>query len=309
MSRDPDERPFGWGLGECLWSPGRKPNGSRWGYWETMLQVCKGDVVFHLAGHAGDWAFVGFSTAAGESFTTDNNPDKRQGDYRVDLANFTPFEEVVLLAEVFEKKGQRLGEYLAKNKGQKGSVDYRLLFYVKQSNKLQCQNGGYLTMLDDELLNILFGVRVQNSTQGVTVVAPHSKAGAELKLAAVRIGQRDFSQNVRANFGGKCCFPGCEVADERFLVGAHIARWSDVEELRGKTDNGLCLCLFHDKAFEIGSFTLDKNLCVSLGEGDNQEWLAKLLSPATGNQIRTAAIPPSVEALGHHWARHNFDFS
>ena len=50
MTRTPELRPKGWGLGDCLTSPQRKGNGSRWGFWETMLDIKKGDVIFHLKG-------------------------------------------------------------------------------------------------------------------------------------------------------------------------------------------------------------------------------------------------------------------
>ena len=44
------------------------------------------------------------------------------------------------------------------------------------------------------------------------------------------------------------------------MVGSHIARWADNEELRGNTDNGLCLFLQHNRAFEKGFYTLNSEL-------------------------------------------------
>lgn len=61
---------------------------------------------------------------------------------------------------------------------------------------------------------------------------------------------------------GQARFPDCDVSDPRFLIGSHIARWADNEKLRGNLGNGLCLCLIHDKAFEVGLYTRDEPLAV-----------------------------------------------
>lgn len=86
------------------------------------------------------------------------------------------------------------------------------------------------------------------------------QTGERIRELRVREGQQRFSDNVRGNYSGRCCFPHCPIVEQHFLIGAHIARWSDVPHLRGKVSNGLCFCLMHDKAltYNVADGTLAK---------------------------------------------------
>lgn len=157
--------------------------------------------------------------------------------------------------------------------------------------------------MDDNLYSIIFG-------KADTVPEPRSvlssaKTGETSASFTARKGQVDFSENVRKNFDHRCCFPGCNVTDRSFLVGSHIARWSDHPDLRGETSNGLCLCLMHDKAFEIGLFTLDSECKVRL----NREMLTKysentkMILDSESKPISKHSHPISADALSKHWTR------
>ncbi len=50
MSRDANHGGPGWEFGTCLWSPTERNGGGRWGCWDLMQRVRKGDVVMHLRG-------------------------------------------------------------------------------------------------------------------------------------------------------------------------------------------------------------------------------------------------------------------
>jgi len=123
-----------------------------------------------------------------------------------------------------------------------------------------------------------------------------------------RVGQREFSERVRAAYQSRCCFPDCKIVDYAFLVGAHIARWADAPDLRGNIANGLCFCLFHDRAFEIGLFTLDEEqrIWVNKVQAEETEW-GKTLLRHYGALIRPGDVQPSVEALRWHWHRIGVD--
>ena len=99
------------------------------------------------------------------------------------------------------------------------------------------------------------------------------------------------------------------MTDSRFLVGAHIARWSDNEALRGHMGNGLCLCLRHDKAFELGLFTLDEQCRVFVNprERDANSPVVDELVAHHGEQIRLADVRPLDDALLEHWIRVNIE--
>jgi putative restriction endonuclease len=311
MSRTPDERPPGWRVGECLWSPrrkekdGEKGEGTKWAFWETMLDVRRGDVVFHLCGKR-DPSFTGFSTASEDGHPVDVGPHGPEKLYRVALQDFTPLDEPLLWKTILGAKEQQLRDYFHTNEDKKGTAKERL-FYVLQNGRLQCLNGAYLSHLSGTLTDLLFGIEDQSSPGNVRVIAPVAATGTSLQTAAGRIGQKEFSDNVKGNFQYRCCFPTCEIADERFLIGSHIARWSDQEDARGRTDNGLCLCALHDRAFEVGAFTLDAGRKVRLVKCDrNAAWVKQHLLPGEDFEIKNSEIRPSADYLEKHWIRCGF---
>lgn len=73
----------------------------------------------------------------------------------------------------------------------------------------------------------------------------------------LRSKQQVFSNKVKANYGSKCAF--CSLTTKHFLVGSHIIPWSKKKETRLDPSNGLCLCSFHDKAFDKGFLTINDN--------------------------------------------------
>src|SRR3989337_3866704 len=120
-----------------------------------------------------------------------------------------------------------------------------------------------------------------------------------LRTLLSRVGQNEFSTQVRENYGMKCCFPDCDVAERNFLRGGHIARWADAPELRGQISNGLCLCLMHDQAFERGLFTIDLELRIWVDpkKVSSSPWAMSYLQPYHRSELRLGAILPSEEAL------------
>lgn len=272
-----------------------------------MKLVLPDDVVFHLCGDSSKAAFVGYSVAASGCTSIEFGPDGSAELYRVDLKDYTRLDPSLPLKGLFTDKNEELRAYFETN--QKRGKDKERLFYVIQSKRLQCLNGAYLSYVSDQLLEVLFGLRVSRDAagSGTVKVEASSVTGAQFGLVAQRVGQQAFSRNVRENWKHRCCFPGCEVADDRFLVGAHIARWSDSPATRGDTSNGLCLCLVHDKAFEIGAFTFDSQLRVVLSAREpSASWVRKALLPGEGEALPQAQVAPATSSLAQHWARHGY---
>jgi len=87
---------------------------------------------------------------------------------------------------------------------------------------------------------------------------PIVRGATKEAVTRIRIGQEFFRKAVLSSYDFKCCVTGISIP--QFLVASHIKPWrvSCAEE---KTDphNGLCLNLLHDKAFDCGFITLDKN--------------------------------------------------
>jgi putative restriction endonuclease len=182
---------------------------------------------------------------------------------------------------------------------------------------LQPNQGAYLTYLDEQLFDLL--IPIVDPTRMSTLSPLFSsqpqkqvQTSESIRNVRIREGQNRFSLNVRKNYNFQCCFPDCNIKEARFLTGSHIARWADHPELRGNASNGLCLCLMHDKAFEIGYFTINIQNQVVLNKKNQaarkSDWYKQALQPFDRQfiTIPLGAIPPSTEALAQHWARIDF---
>jgi predicted restriction endonuclease len=89
------------------------------------------------------------------------------------------------------------------------------------------------------------------------------------------------------------------------LIAAHIDRWADSEHGRGKSENGLCLCALHDRAYELGLFVIDDRLNVRVDKFKLSEWVRQNLLPFHGAKIRTGMVKPSRAMLRNHRKRHD----
>lgn len=311
MSRDVTHGGGSWDFTSSLWSPAYKRNadgtrGSTWAFWETLLFVRAGDQVLHLRGEGSNAFFVGFSTAQTNGFVTDERPPNpgqwgyANEFYRVLLTNYTSFTEPIALREIFSQQNAELCTYFSQNKARPTSEKKRL-FYVIQAGRIQCLNGAYLSEVDGELAGMLLGSEYRDNSSTMPAGPPQVETAVRLRELAVRVGQQNFSQQVRSNYQSRCCFPDCSVSDEIFLIGAHIARWTDAPELRGDVANGLCFCLMHDKAFEMGLFTITTDFHIAVNVNSSvptrSRWSTENLLPYDRKRIRLGMVKPAQEAL------------
>jgi hypothetical protein len=292
----------GWNFSESIWAPTLKENGIKWPFWFLVNNVIKGDIIFHLKQHNNEMAFIGYSIASTDGYITNSLPtdekhiwDFSNDFFRVDLENFQYLNPTIKLLDFFEKNDNVLRDY-HKNKGKK------YLFYAIQNNKLQCLNGAYFSEFDG-IISLL--IKDYEAVQKDEIIKNNVTTGVTNKELAQRVGQQMFSENVKKNYGFKCCFPHCDVEDKDFLVSGHIARWADNEDFRGNTANGLCFCLMHDKAFEKGYFTLneDFNIIITNDEIKEHYWLNSILEHGENHEIKPRKIDPSIDALKEHWKR------
>jgi len=63
----------------------------------------------------------------------------------------------------------------------------------------------------------------------------------------------------------------------------------------------------HDKAFEMGLFTVNKNFTIVVNKGrkmiTQSDWYEVNLLAYDGCRISCGAVLPSIEALHYHWDR------
>lgn len=291
-------------MGTCLHSPKYKDGGHTWGFWETMKSVEQGDIIFHLCGKGNKAEFTGYSEVESNVYEID---DIDVTYYRVPLKNYTEFDKPINLYAIFEQQKDELEKYFLNNKNLSLN-DKERLFYVIQNKKLQCLNGAYLSELSIELANILFGKDFSEESSDKKNIDISVKTATQLKNIKTRIGHTKFANNVKENFNYTCAFPECQVNESSFLISSHIARWADNEELRGDTSNGICLCVFHDKAFENGFFTLDRDLKIAVNKQKTREYpfLTNNLDVFESKNIKFSTILPSIKALRYHWKRIKF---
>lgn len=308
MSRDVEHGGNEWGFTECIWAPTYKKGQGRnkpWLFWDNVNKVKADDYILHLRGKGKKAEIVGYSIAKTNGYRTEERPPVAgkwaycNSFYRASLTDFFEFRKSINLNQLFLNKELELKNYYKKKSKPKN------LFFTIQSGRLRCLNGGYLSEVDEALLEILLDGSEKIDDESVPIDLSVSTA-TTLKQIKVRVGHERFATNVKNNYNNQCCFPGCKIADKKFLVASHIARWADNTERRGDTSNGLCFCPIHDKAFEIGYFSLDDNLKVCVEKRiDHSHVFEKYISKFIGLPISKGHIEPDREALKEHRKRCN----
>jgi len=308
MSRDEEHGGKEWGFTKCIWAPTYKKSeggNKSWPFWDNVKTVKAGDIVFHLRGKGHKAEFVGYSIAKTDGYETMERPPNAGGwaycssFYRAFLSDFIRLNNSINLYQLFNEKELDLKKYYEQK------AKPRNIFYTIQSNRLQCLNGGYLSEVDETLLAIILdnAGEFDGEASLVGLSVPTSMAIKQIKE---RVGHARFATNVKNNYNSQCCFPECKISDREFLVASHIARWADNIERRGDTSNGLCLCPIHDKAFELGYFSLDNNfkICVEK-RNDHSQIFKEYISRYIGMSISKGQVEPDREALEEHRRRCN----
>jgi putative restriction endonuclease len=309
MSRDEAHGGGDWGFPMCLWVPTRKRDDTQWVFWSKILDVRTDDVVLHLRSIPPHASFIGYSIARSDGYEATQRPPNAgpwsyaQTFYRADLDQYTAFSQPIKLADVFSGRRLALEQYFDANRSRSSRSN---VFFVRQAGRLQCLNGAYLSDVDEDLFSAIFDAPAFLSGSPSPSLPVTVATGQQLAKIITRIGQASFSSKIKELYGGNCCFPACKVSDPRFLVGSHIARWSDNEGLRGHLGNGLCFCLMHDKAFELGLFTMDAQFRVYVHPKLKPDTsFAKEILGSNGARMKLAKREPLIEALSEHWRRVN----
>lgn len=101
-----------------------------------------------------------------------------------------------------------------------------------------------------------------------------------------RVRQSFFRRSVLNSYKGQCCMSG--LSEPKLLIASHIAPWSFDKSNRLNPRNGLCLSAIHDKAFDRGLITLDKDFRVILSsqlEQRKDALVHDLFIPLAGKSI------------------------
>lgn len=86
------------------------------------------------------------------------------------------------------------------------------------------------------------------------------------RMMKTRVGQYFFRMAVLNSYENRCCVTGLKKLE--LLVASHIKPWkvSDEKTERTNPSNGLCLNTLHDRAFDRGLITIDKDYKIIISE-------------------------------------------
>ena len=125
------------------------------------------------------------------------------------------------------------------------------------------------------------------------------------QLLRVRLGQYSFRMSILNSYYQRCCITGLAVP--KLLIASHIKPWAACEEKTERTNprNGLCLNPFHDRAFDQGFLTIDKNYKIIISSQLHDAEMDDLTKAwFMGYSGRTIALPdkfvPSKEFIEYH---------
>ena len=124
---------------------------------------------------------------------------------------------------------------------------------------------------------------------------------AEDKLSTVKVRrlQGFFRKLILTSYNGKCCITGISIPE--LLVASHIKPWNTDKENRLNPSNGLCLNALHDKAFDRGMITLDKNYKIIVSRLVPRTLTHKIIYDYEGQQIMMPEkFWPSPDFLDYH---------
>jgi putative restriction endonuclease len=110
------------------------------------------------------------------------------------------------------------------------------------------------------------------------------------RLVKVRLVQSFFRRAVLASYNFTCSFCGLQIS--QMLVASHIIPWKANLQRRADPSNGICLCAFHDRAFDRGVLSVDESLKIVVSnsiEIDPSNDMASVgLSKLQGKLIQSA---------------------
>lgn len=130
------------------------------------------------------------------------------------------------------------------------------------------------------------------------------KAGKEREaFVKIRVNQSFFRKSVLAAYNFQCCITGLEILE--LLNASHIIPWSKDKTNRVNPQNGLCLNVIHDRAFDRGLLTITPEFKVKVSRSVKQVNVNKaiqdLLLQYDGLEIhKPARFLPGPKFLKYH---------
>jgi hypothetical protein len=122
-------------------------------------------------------------------------------------------------------------------------------------------------------------------------------------LARRRKGQ-DRLRKLSLELYSKTCAV-CDVTELSLLIASHIIPWAEAPSHRGRLDNVICLCRFHDVLFEGGYWSLEDNVSVVKRPRTVGRPIRLLLDNMDAFRLPTSFVP-ALEFIREHSRRFGF---
>lgn len=104
-------------------------------------------------------------------------------------------------------------------------------------------------------------------------------AKSDVAISRRRMGQQRIRELTLELYNGKCAL--CEINEPSLLGASHIVPWALDECARGRLDNVICLCCFHDALFERGWWSLSDKLEIIRASRNMPSTIVAVMSTAT----------------------------
>lgn len=98
----------------------------------------------------------------------------------------------------------------------------------------------------------------EDAIEAGNYVVPDSEGWVKTRGSA----QRAFAKKVKDNYGWRCALTG--ICSREFLIASHIVPWSEDQSIRLDPENGICLSVMVDKAFEHGFVVIEDDYTVHI---------------------------------------------
>lgn len=125
---------------------------------------------------------------------------------------------------------------------------------VQESQRLLAKTKVYSAKVGDQYPIISHAPRPAGKSEKPTTVM-------------ARLYQSFFRRAILSSYESSCCICGNDLP--QLLVASHIIPWASNKETRADPENGLCLCVLHDKAFDRGLISLNKSYTIVLSSALN----------------------------------------
>lgn len=126
--------------------------------------------------------------------------------------------------------------------GGKAQVEPIWKEFIDNKDNLLFESERILAQMENQTLETKYAADLQD--------LPNLQGETAIRMVKTRVNQHVFRQMVLANYQNRCAITGINIPE--LLVASHIVPWAENEKERLNPENGICLSMLYDKAFDKG---------------------------------------------------------